>query len=279
MAVPPDTVRRDLALLRIRANLALDPVFDLIADLVDAVFRRRVVRDREGRLILDATSAGLIRSDISTLLVAQRDDLVQAIGFAVRGAETLADTQMAGLGVGRVPSRINPGSVLIRVRTLVERAIGRVVNQIGRVLANAVQFGHAAGDVAVRIERYLRPTFAHYRNQFGKLIRDNVAGRLTNYPGASGNGLYPFRLIAWREITDAHRGRMETVAAAGRYGVKWLLSPAHRGADVCDRHATRDNGWGPGIYAPGTMPEPPHAGCQCTSMVVPLVTKRTRATS
>lgn len=262
------TIRRDLALLRIRANLAIDPFFDLIADLIAGVFRRRVGTDQRERLTLDTTSAGLIRSDIGVLLGTQRDEIAQVIGYAVTTAEAMADKQAVALVEGGFVRTLDRLSVVSRIRTLLSGAFDRVTAQIGRVLANAIQFGHTVADVATRIERYLRPRFAAYRNVLGKLVRENVPGRLIDYPGASGMGLHGTRLIAWREITDAHRDRMATIATAGGNGLKWLLSPMHVGADICDNYAASDQGYGPGIYLPGTMPEPPHVGCFPAGVVV-----------
>jgi hypothetical protein len=266
--IDPADARRALALLRVRANRALDPLFADLAGLVDGILGRYWRFGPDGIPRLDRFGAGLAFAELAAELERHRFAIVSAIGQAIGAAYRLAVAQAARLGTAAVAGAGDLAASFARILGLVGGAIGRVLGQPARVLAGAVEGGLDAREVATRLRRFFDPRFAPYRLATGRLVRADVPGALTDWPAASGMGSAPFRLIANHELTQAHRRTTSAIAARMGAHERWLLGPGHRGFDVCDTYARADGGFGPGVYRAGGAPPAPHPGCGCSLAVV-----------
>jgi hypothetical protein len=73
-----------------------------------------------------------------------------------------------------------------------------------------------------------------------------------------------FKNAHLRSVIDPVTGGMKSYIL----GIRWSLSTSHKDADMCDLYAAHDEGLGPGIYRPDTLPVS-HPQCMCyTSSVL-----------
>lgn len=85
--------RRALAALRYDANRAIDGPFADVAEAVEGIVLSHARTGKDGRLVLDAMGAAMIRFELRRALVARRDGLVGAIAERIVAAEALAERQ------------------------------------------------------------------------------------------------------------------------------------------------------------------------------------------
>lgn len=142
----------------------------------------------------------------------------------------------------------------------------RIDSGATRAMEDAIQMAVIRGDGAARAtEDFLSrgvPVPADVRETLGEA----AAARLSRVPGAEllreHGGAYANTLRVFRtEINRAHGEAYQ--ASALRHpetiGTRFLLSPAHPRADICDMHASVNlYGLGPGVYPPGANPWPAH---------------------
>ena len=79
------------------------------------------------------------------------------------------------------------------------------------------------------------------------------------------------RTIARTETVDGYRDQYRRQMNKQPYvvGYRWLLSPRHPKADVCDILASQDlDGLGAGGYLPEGVPDTPHANDMCTQVAI-----------
>lgn len=272
----PDDVRRALAVLRMRANRALDPLFAGIVDFVERIILRHARTGPDGVPRLDRVGEMLATTELRGLLTGIRGDVVTAIGHAIAAAERLAIEQAARIGIAAGSVVRDLAGLFVRVDGLVGNALGRVMGQVSRVLTRAAEMGQDAREAGVRLRKYLSPAYAPYRLPDGRLVRTDVPGALTDWPAASGSGVDAVRLIADHEVTQAHRNGIIAATSDGRHATQWVLSSGHERGDECDDLANADSGFGPGIYLPGEVPPTPHIRCACSLMPI-VLTGRTAA--
>jgi len=146
-----------------------------------------------------------------------------------------------------------------------------VRSQIDELLRDAIRTGEDALLTAKKLEQFLSPDFSPIRTVKGRLVRNQNRSIVTSSPGRGGMGSFPARRLARTEISRVHGGA--TIYAAERTpfakGVKWNLSGRHPKADICNQHAERNSGFGPGVYAPKDVPRyPEHPQDLCHLSVV-----------
>lgn len=106
-----------------------------------------------------------------------------------------------------------------------------------------------------------------------------LATRLQDAMGKAGSATprYNAMRIARTEINNAYReGHAQSLIdpTTGELkewalGIRWSLSLSHPEADICDVWAAHDEGLGPGVYSPGTLPvDHPHGLCFTTTELV-----------
>lgn len=79
------------------------------------------------------------------------------------------------------------------------------------------------------------------------------------------------RTIARTETVDAYRDQYRRQGNEQPYviGYRWVLSPRHPRADVCDVLASQDlDGLGPGGYLPESVPSTPHPSDLCSQVAI-----------
>lgn len=140
--------------------------------------------------------------------------------------------------------------------------------EVRKAIDARIRFALANGEDAIQtaraLERFLDPTAAPRRTARGRIVLDQRPGVLTETP-RGGQGSYPARRLTRTETTRAHGQTALQVAERIGAKVKWALSAAHPRVDICDEHAQRDEGYGPGIYDVRDVPQyPPHPQCLCT---------------
>lgn len=133
------------------------------------------------------------------------------------------------------------------------------------VLTKAVR-GTVALDTAIAaVQAFFDPRKAPHTLAGGPLATTGtrILGML---PGAAA---YQARRIMVTETTRAHaEGRRELARERG-YLLRWMLAASHPRVDACDDLASRDEGYGSGIYEPGREPRMPnHPLCRCAYAVI-----------
>ncbi len=165
-------------------------------------------------------------------------------------------------------SWIDPNGYTLADRLWKQR--GEVRKAIDDRIREAIANGEDAIKVARDMERFLNPRYAPHRTIKGRIVRDDRTGVLTETP-RGGQGSYPARRLTRTEITRAHGQTAIQVAERIGAKVRWALSGRHPKPDICDEHASRDNGYGPGVYDPKDVPmypSHPQDLCNLASHVV-----------
>jgi len=142
---------------------------------------------------------------------------------------------------------------------------GRDVRQaIDQRLREGIANGEDALSIARSLESHLNPAFkSEDVTKNGKLIRRNQ----TLAPGRGDWGNVSARRLARTETTRVHGAAVIEAAKVtpGVIGVRWVLSASHEGQDGCNDNASRDDGFGAGVYKTGDVPPyPEHPNCTCT---------------
>lgn len=138
--------------------------------------------------------------------------------------------------------------------------------QIDQVLRQAIADGEDALSVADKLEQFLDPAYSPVRTARGTLKRNQRRSIVTKSPGRGGAGSAPARTLVRTEISRAHaQGTLFTVSRTPfSIGVRWAMSHRHSGTDICNNHATQDNGLGSGVYNVDEAPTmPSHPNCLC----------------
>lgn len=79
------------------------------------------------------------------------------------------------------------------------------------------------------------------------------------------------RVIARSETVGGYQNQYQNQTSAQPYtvGYRWVLSPRHPKADVCDTLASQDlDGLGPGGYLPESVPSAPHPNDLCSTVAI-----------
>lgn len=186
-------------------------------------------------------------------------ELVRVHGSAAARASRI----VRSLGWDDTRTWVDPNGYRLSDRIWQQRQVVR--SRIDSRIRVGIARGDDAIDIARDLERFLNPSLAPRRTVLGRIIKKNAApGSLAGTP-RGGTGSYPARRLARTEVTRAHG--QATTKVAERIGsmLKWRLSARHPKEDICDEYAGRDEGFGPGVYSPRSLPSyPPHPQCICT---------------
>ena len=232
---------------------------------------RRIIRRHTSRGVLSLVGASLAYAEIRRLLESVDDRTAPLIAQGVAAVAVIAqqdepDIDAAwGLAAGALAARY-----LYGVQQTLRGSRERSVDQVRRVLLRAAQTSRPEAVITLHLEQYVNPWYATRRDAGGALRRVDRTGARVSGPAVPGMAASPARGIMLTETSTAH-GEWAIVKAQQTPGalVRWRLSPFHRDVDICDNHARRDNGWGPGIYVASTVPRyPTHPRCACILDVV-----------
>ncbi|RIJ63614.1 hypothetical protein [Rummeliibacillus sp. POC4] len=132
-------------------------------------------------------------------------------------------------------------------------------DRIGDIIQAGVRSGSNPVEIAKALEQYVRDganTLAiNYPNMMERLD-GNIPQDLS----------YEALRLARTELAEAYgAGVKESVKASpSAKGVRWALSLSHPAYDVCDEHATHNEGLGEGVYSVDSLPRfPAHPNCLC----------------
>lgn len=183
------------------------------------------------------------------------------VGADLNGPATI---RQRALRAGRLdPDRVwvrNDGKTPYRLSQRVWGSGKHVRRDIDEMLRYGIRNGMSAVDLAEQLERYLTPHGAISRTK-------------GPYPPPFDRpGSAAAQRLARTEISRVHSSATLEAAKAtpGAQGVRWRLSAAHAGRDVCSDHAQRSSdGLPPGVYTTGEFPlMPSHPNCRCTSQII-----------
>jgi hypothetical protein len=182
-------------------------------------------------------------------------------GIILDGMHTmflLADRQIAEHTVQIIAARTD----FARRPELLDSEMGMVLERVRKHAAQARQ-GRTLSD---RVWLNDRATRAAVQEEVDRAIRAGespakLARRVKRYlqPDVPGGASYAAMRLARTELLAAWDAReRQLLRAAGIYaGVDWMVSPKHRGPDVCDELA------GGGPYPLDAIPDRPHPHCYC----------------
>ena len=138
-----------------------------------------------------------------------------------------------------------------------------VVGQVGALARQGAALGQTAVKVARVVGQYFSPWFTPRRDGGGRLVRVGRLGDVRSWPGRAGMASSHARLVMLTETQRAHAAGVERRARERGALVRYRLADSHPRADPCDVLAHADNGHGPGVYEPGSVPAFPHIRCMC----------------
>lgn len=182
-------------------------------------------------------------------------------GVILRGITSsflLADRHVADLTVQAIAARTD----MARRPELLESEMGRVL-QRARAHAAQARHGHT---LSRRVYLNERGMIQRVQAEVDQAIRAGespakLARRVRGFinPATPGGASYAAMRLARTELLAAWDAReRQTLRAAGIYsGAEWMLSPTHRGPDVCDELS------GGGPYSWAQLPPRPHPHCMC----------------
>ncbi len=133
----------------------------------------------------------------------------------------------------------------------------KIRQSIGVLLDYHIRHKVPASEVAADLERWLTPV--------GRELRQHTPG--------GDVGLYAPRRLLQHEVNRAAGSAAIEAARLSPFvrAVGWRLSPLHIPSDACDANARRETGFGPGNYAPDSVPPfPNHVSCKCQLVAVPV---------
>ena len=264
----PTTGQR-LARVQYESHLAIDAILAPAAERIEALILRYAVPDPDDIPRIRLGSRPAILSAIGAELDRLRPELLAAILAAVNAAEIAATED----------GETSPDPALAAVPAETWRALGTdrgsVVAQSGALLAAGIAGKLAAKAVAKRVRDYFSPFFSPRRDAGGVVRRGETRpGSVASWPGRSGMASAHPRLAMLTETTAAHARQTRLIAERDGMGLKWNLSPQHAGSDECDANATRDVGFGAGVYPIAEFPPlPTHPRCRCWAEAVELVAR------
>lgn len=146
---------------------------------------------------------------------------------------------------------------------LLRKHAGGVIEQARQILVRSLALGEDARLAAKRVANLFNPHFAPRRAVTGRILRGDRQAALG--PANAGRGSAAERRILMNETSRAHGEAIRERARKSGRLVKWTLAPGHRGRDACDANASRDVGFGPGVYRADDVPaHPQHVNCLCT---------------
>lgn len=84
-------------------------------------------------------------------------------------------------------------------------------------------------------------------------------------PETPGGVSYAAMRLSRTEINNAYHAQsvFSNLNKPWSEGMKWNKSRSHKTPDECDRLASVDNGFGPGVYSANSVPNKPHPQCLC----------------
>lgn len=249
-----------LAQAQVKGHLRIDAVYEGLADAVEAEVMRWVAEAGGGAPRSPLTHRSSVLIAIDGLLESARGDLARAVMASIEDAIAAAE-------VGHDAVQTDPMTD-VQTRIEVYRSLGTdrqsVLHQADHMLWTGIATGMAAQEIARRVRQYFSPWFAVRRDATGALRRADRQGAITHWPGQAGMASQHVRLVMLYQTTWAHGRVIRSIAARDRLDVRWNLSYQHQETDVCDGHARRDVGLGPGIYPfDDAPPVPQHPRCRC----------------
>lgn len=142
---------------------------------------------------------------------------------------------------------------------------GSVLGMVRGVLTKAVRGTVTLDNAIAAVQAFFDPKRAPHTLAGGPLATTGT--RLVGLlPGAAG---YQARRIMVTEATRAHAEARRELAREKGYLLRWVLAASHPRIDACDDLASRDEGYGAGVYEPGREPPcPAHPLCRCSLAVI-----------
>ena len=248
-----------LARVQVAGQAGIDRVYADLADAVEAEVWRWSTRDADGGDALPMSARAAILAAVALLLDRTRPALITAVLAARTAARGAALAGQSPLPVDVAEE----AAARIEVARTIGGAQPGVLRQLGAVLATGIGAGLAAGEIAKRARQYFAPWFAPRRNVAGQVTRAGRQGAIATWPGRAGYASQHVRLVMLYQSAESHDAAIRGTAERAGAAMRWNLSAAHAGVDVCDGHARLDSGLGPGVYWPRDYPPRPHPGCRC----------------
>lgn len=96
-------------------------------------------------------------------------------------------------------------------------------------------------------------------NEIAAIVKDMIR------PDSKGGVSYAAKRLARTEINNAYHAQSIDSARDKPWvnGMKWHISKSHKVRDICDDYASRDNGFGPGVWPMYMVPAKPHPHDLC----------------
>lgn len=246
-----------LAQAQVKGHLRIDAIYQDLADAVEAEVARRAVTAGDGAPRLPLAARGAVLVAVGGLLDGARWALAQAITESRQDAIAAAEYEHEPLR-----QQIDTLQAWNETYRALETDRASVLGQTGAILARGIAANIAATVIARQVRQYFAPWFAARRDATGTLRRADRQGAIQHWPGQAGMASQHVRLVMLYQTTWAHGRVIRSIAARDRLDVRWNLSYQHQETDICDQHARRDVGLGPGIYPfDDAPPVPQHPRC------------------
>lgn len=137
-------------------------------------------------------------------------------------------------------------------------------NTMRNLVQEAVAIGQDAVKTARMLQQYVRHGVQTLAKDYPNMM-ERMKGRIPK------DICYEALRLARTEMTAAFgEGTIAAARVSPSYlGMKWVLSHNHPVVDICDELAEHDEGYGKGVYPPGSEPPfPAHPNCICTLVPV-----------
>lgn len=250
---------RKLGTVQVEGHGEIDDVYSSLSRGVEDIVNRHAAGDR-----LTPTAVSLIRRDVARELVGAEPQLASLVVEQSRAARKVADPD----GIDNVDAMADSMRV---TRESLRKNRTNVVDQTTKLLLQSMVRKETTKQAAAGLRQYFSPWYATRRDATGKLVRESQVGKNPTWPGGSGFASQHVRGVMLWETTAAHARGMLNRADRENHYLKWNVSSAHMGHDVCDNHANRDVGFGAGVYPPEMFPSmPTHFRCRCFASTVIL---------
>lgn len=159
---------------------------------------------------------------------------------------------------------VGPAEWLNRMREQNDSILLQVLLLFNKSVAQALTINEVIGIIG----DFFSPWFATRRAPDGSLTRESRIGVILYWPGTAGMASAPVRRLMLTELQKRYSDGMKQKAYDTGQFMKYNLSPKHTAIDECNENATKDIGFGPGIYPPDQFPDWPHPRCMCFSTLV-----------